>query len=226
MSRIFRTIDTPVLALPLYQLSIRNPGQAYGELSTFTFGLSPQSIRIEPTSLSSFSDTQGPPQQFGVNRVVDTYGLSPPMITIEGTTGWDRHSTDGFTAGGLQAMDMLKKFLEQYAQMNQLQRVSGNAKLYALEFYDYFTSQFWQVEPIGPQVFRQAMDRPLLSYYRFHWAAICPVRQPPGSEYDVLLGLLSTRAQEAIINATIGINFVLGNYDPVGIATIASAKFG
>jgi hypothetical protein len=224
MSRIFRNIDAPITQLPLYQLSIRSPGNAYSDLQTYTFPMSPSSIRMEPNSLSSYTDTQGTALHNGVTRVVDTYGLSPPSYTIEGTTGWDLHSTDGYTGNGLQSIQMLQTFLNQYVQLNQNQRQAGDPNLYALEFSDFFSSQFWQIEPIGPQIIRQSNDRPMLSYYRFRWAAICPVRQPPFSQFDVLLGLLSTPAQEAIINATIGINLVLGNYDPVGIATIAQAK--
>ena len=87
----FRTQPVGLGILPaLYQLSIRAPGQLFGELSTFTFPLTPSQLRADRSALSTFSDTQGPASSQGVTRVVDVYGLSPPVFTIEGTTGYDQ----------------------------------------------------------------------------------------------------------------------------------------
>lgn len=214
---IFRNLDTYNTGVALYQLSIRNPSQSYAELSTYTFPLTPTSVRSEPSSLSTIMDTQGPPVQNGVSRVVDTFGLSPPMFIIEGTTGWDRHSADAFALTGLQSMITLRNFLEQYVQLNQVQIQSGNPNLYALEFYDYFTSQFWQVEPVGRQSVIQSVRQPTLSYYRFQWAGVCPVRQPVENEVDQLAYLLALSVSQSVTNTLQTINDMTLAYTPAGV---------
>lgn len=201
----------------LYQLSVRDPSQAYADLMTYTFPLSPSSVRTEPNALSTFSDTSGSPLQNGVSRVMDSYGLSPPIISVEGTTGWDRHSTDGYVLTGLQSMLLLRNFLDTYAQLNQTQRQAGNPNLYQLEWYDYFTSAFWQIEPIGPQIVRQTNDRPQLSFYKFRFAAIAPVRLNAINVTDAILHLLNVPILQAIGSAALSMNAMLSVYGPAGI---------
>ena len=218
MAQTFRTHPAPLGNVPaLYQLSIRAPGQVFAELSTYTFPLTPSQLRTERSSLSSFSDTQGPPSSQGVTRVMDVYGLAPPVFAIEGTTGWDYHLSDGFLLTGLQSMQLLAKFLEQYATLNQIQRASGNPNLYTLEFYDYFSLNFWVVEPVGPQVFRQANDKPNLIYYRFRWAAIKPAGLPVLGYIDALANTLATPAQQAVVNAAMTVGAFVTAYGPAGI---------
>ena len=225
MSQMFRTLPVGLGVLPArYQLSIRAPGQVFAELSTFTFPITPTSLRIDRSSLSTFSDTQGPASSQGVTRVIDVYGLAPPVYTIEGTTGYDRHMADGFILSGLQSMALLAQFLAQYAQLNQVQRAAGNSQFYTLEFYDYFQSQFWQIEPIGPQIYRQANDRPNLIYYRFRWAAYKPAGVPVLGEIDALANLLATPAQQAAINAASTMGAILTSYGPSGaVGSVLSA---
>lgn len=116
----FHTLDVGNRSVALYQLSVRDPSQAFADLMTYTFPLSPAAVRSEPNALSTFSDTQGTSLQSGVSRVVDTYGLAPPIFTIEGTTGWDRHSTDGYVLDGLQSIILLRNFIDTYIQLNQI----------------------------------------------------------------------------------------------------------
>lgn len=215
---IFRTVPVPASLPAIYQLSIRAPDQHFAELATFTFPLSPSSLRAERNSLSSWSETQGPASTQGVTRVVDTYGLAPPVFTIEGTTGWDRHLSDGYILTGLQSMQLLAKFLARYAELNQAQRLAGNASLYALEFYDYFSLNFWQVEPVGPQILRQSNDRPLLTYYRFRWAAVRAIGLPVLGTADALLNTFATPAQQAAVNAARTLGAAAVAYGPTGLA--------
>jgi len=217
MAQIFRTKDVGAYAPALYQISIRAPNQAFAELVTYTFPLSPTSIRMERNALSSFAETQGPSSSLGVTRIIDHYGLSPPTYTIEGTTGWDRHATDGYVLTGLQSMQLLDKFLQRYAELNSIQTQSGIAQMYALEFYDYFTQNFWQVEPIGPQGFRQSADRTKLVFYRFRWACVQPVGIPLIGETDALLTTLGVPAATAAINAAQTIATMAAVYSPVGL---------
>lgn len=221
MAQQFRTTSVGQYQPALYQLSIRSPAQSWGELATFTFPLTPSALRVERSSLSSFAETQGPPTTQGVTRIVDTYGLSPPVFTIEGTTGWDRHSTDGYVLTGLQSVQLLAQFLQRYAELNQVQRQSGNPQLYALEFYDYFNLNFWQIEPVGPQGFRQTADRTKLVYYRFRWAGVQPVGVPVAGSIDALLTVIGTPAATAAIAAAQTVTATLLAYSPVGVSTQA-----
>jgi len=216
---MFRTITNPASQPALYQLSIRAPGQQFAELSTYTFPITPSSIRYTPSAMSSRHDTRGPPTSQGVTRVVDRYGLTPPDIVIEGTTGWDRHLSDGYILTGLQSIQLLQKFLQQYETLNQQQLAAGIPNLYTLEFYDYFQSQFWQVEPMGPQTVRQSSDRPLLTYYRFFWMCVAPVGLPILGEIDAIANTLLTPAAQAAINAARTLGAVLVAYGPTGIAS-------
>ena len=217
MGQMFRTLPVGLGIFPaLYQLSIRSPGQQFAEFSTYTFPITPSQLRTERSSLSSYVDTQGPASSQGVTRVMDTYGLAPPVFTIEGTTGYDRHMSDGYLLTGIQSMQLLAQFLAQYATLNQGQRLTGNPKYYSLEFYDYYGNNFWVVEPIGPQVLRQANDRPTLIYYRFRWAAVRPAGVPVLGELDALANLLATPAQQAAVNAARTVGGFLTAYGPSG----------
>lgn len=214
---MFRTLDATAHGIVLYQLSIRDPSQAYADLATYTFPISPSSIRYEPSALSTYADTQGSPLQNGVSRIVDTYGLSPPMITIEGTTGFDRHSADGYVLDGRQSMLLLKNFIEQYTALNEIQKQAGNYNLLALEFSDYFTSNFWQCQPVGPQIIRQSAERPALLFYRFRLAAMRPVRLTAVGVEDALLHLLNVPILQAVASAAQSANTMLAVYGPAGI---------
>ena len=219
MTQQFRTLSVPPSVPAVYQISIRAPGQAFAELSTYTFPLTPTSLRVENNAMSSYSETQGPASSQGVTRIVDTYGVAPPIFTIEGTTGWDRHMSDGYVLTGLQSIQLLSAFLARYAQLNQSQRASGNPNLYALEFYDYFGDNFWQVEPVGPQILRQAADRPLLIYYRFRWAGVRPVGIPVLGFVDALAQTLGANPAVAAVNAASTLGAMLEAYAPTGATT-------
>lgn len=217
---IYRTQSVAANITPLYQLSLRAPILSVIELSTYTFPLTPSMLRAERSSMSTYNDTQGSPLTQGVTRVVDTYGLAPPIFTIEGTTGWDLHSADGFGLTGLDSIKSLQTFLATYADLNQALRIAGVAELFTLEFYDYFTGSFWQIEPVGPQVFQQDSQRPLLSYYRFKWVGV----RPAGLINDILDSIgnvLSVGAQLSTSSLGSSISSTLSSYTPSGVTPTA-----
>ena len=222
MSQSFRTITAPINTLALYQLSIRSPGYQRAEIATYTFPLTPSAVRYDRSGASSYTDTQGTPSTEGITRTIDRFGLTPPVIDIEGTTGWDYHASDGGVLTGLQSMQLLQSFLEQYATLNDQQRQTGNTQYYSLEFYDYFLSQFWVVEPVGKQILRLSADRPLLSYYKFRWAAERAVSAPTPPAPDPLLALFQTPAQvvASALSTTLGV--FLAAYTPVGLPTVST----
>lgn len=218
MPQQFRTKDVGDYAPALYQVSIRAPGEAYAEVATYTFPITPTQLRVERNSMTTFSDTQGPAILQGVARIFDVYGYTPPIFTIEGTTGWDRHASDGYILTGLQSMQLLQQFIERYKTLNEIQRESGNPFLYALEFYDYFSNNFWQIEPVGRQGFRQGNDRTKLVFYRFVWAGVQPVGMPLLGEADALLTTFATPAATAAIAAVRTLNAMALAYSPVGFS--------
>lgn len=174
----FHPIKVPRTRVPLYMLSIRAPLPPFLPIETWIFPLSPGTVRKTAIGMSAIYDTAGPPEMNGVMRNVDSYGLAPFVYDIEGTTGWDRHMTDGYLYTGLQAIQRVQRLLANYARYNQVQRQSNIPYSYSLEFSDFFNGEFYQVEPVGPQEFSQSERAPLLQYYRFRLIGIRPTGSP------------------------------------------------
>jgi hypothetical protein len=213
----FSTLPVSIVGqgIAIYALSIRAPGTSGIPLpgQTFIFPMSPQNVRKEPVTLTTIYDVQGPPSTYGVTRQGDQWGQAPPTYLIRGTTGWKRHSTDGFLTSGKQAIGNIQALLSQYAQLNQEKMLQGATQFYTLEFYDYWMNDFWQVEPVGPQVFEQSADRPIITYYTFRLACIRSVSAPiPPLVVDLIGSLFSAGAQVASGALVSGMAKVIGNY--------------
>lgn len=193
----FSTIPVPNKRYALYTLSIRTPGQAKSLYASFTFPISPAAITKEYSALSAFYDTQGTPGQNGVARSVDSYGNTPPIFTIEGTTGWQYHATDGSALTGVQSAAKLQSFLNLYAQLNQAQQQANVPYLYTLEYYDYFANEYWQIEPFGRQGVSQNAQQPLLYRYQFRWAAVASLAAPIAQPVDLIQSAFQTAATQA-----------------------------
>lgn len=216
MPQMFRTLLAGGSPPVLYQLSIRSPGAAFAEFATYTFPLSPSQLRAQRPSMSTGVNVKGPAATQGVTKVMDRYGLGPPVFMIEGTTGWDRHASDGYILTGIQSLQLLSAFLSRYATLNEQQAAQGLPDLYTLEFYDFFLSQFWQVEPVGPQEVRQSADRPILAYYRFRWDAVKPAGLPLLGTADALLQILGSPSAVAAANAASTMGAIVAAYSPIG----------
>lgn len=184
----FRTIPLPNFNPATYGLAI--VGSFGGLIGGITFPLSPTALRKDHVAMSNVYDVAGTPAQGGVNRVMDSYGHSPVTFTIEGTTGWQYHSTDGYSQTGLQAIAAIEQFLFQYAQLNAAQAANSQPP-YTMEFYDSFRGDYWQVEPWGPQGIRQTNQRPLLVYYLYRFAGIMDLTNPVAAENDQVANVLS-----------------------------------
>jgi hypothetical protein len=196
MAQKFTTIPVPQPGLALYTLSLRQPVPAMFSFFTYTFPLSPQALRKEFTAMSAVYDVAGSPIQNGVQRVVDQYGLSPFTFVIEGTTGQKRHSTDGYLFTGRQSIDQIIEILDLYTALNQKQIMANNPKLWKLEFYDYYTQQFWEVVPVGPQGITMSNAQPTLLFYRFRFAGVKPVSAP------IISDLFADQVQQMFIAAS------------------------
>jgi hypothetical protein len=168
----FMTRSLPNSRTAYYTLAIIRPSPSTTPLMTYIFPLSPNSIIKEPTSLTNIYDVAGPANTQGVTRVVDSYGMTPPMFLLQGTTGWQYHSTDGYAYTGIDSILLLESMFTQFAQLNQQQANNGNPSLYTMEFYDHFKGDFWQVVPMGPQRITITSERPLLFEYSLRLAGL------------------------------------------------------
>lgn len=196
----FRSVKVGNDLLTVYMLSIRQPQPPYPAVQSFIFPLSPQRIRKVPVSMAAVYDTAGSPAQAGVSRDIDAFGMAPFVYDIEGTTGWDRHLTDGFAYTGMAAINRIIDMLYLYAELNQQQRLQNDPSSYILEFSDFFNGEFYQVEPVGPQEFRANERAPLLQYYRFRLVGVRPLDAPLGSSFvmDPIALLLAAQAPTAV----------------------------
>ena len=207
-SQSFAAIPVVNTSLALYTLTIRAPGHAKAAVASYTFPISPSSLVKRNTVMTGIYDVAGSPAQIGVRRNVDVYGASPPTYMLEGTTGWQRHSSDGFGLTGMQSIAALQAMLTQYEELNQQQMANGNPDLYTLEFYDYFAGEYWRIEPVGEQTIAQESSKPLYFRYSFHWAAIYAVADPiQPSVADPILAALVTApgAALAVLAASTGV---------------------
>jgi hypothetical protein len=214
LSQNFRTVKVPNVRLALYTLSIRSPGFSLLSFFTYTFAISPMSLRKAPVAMSAVYDSSGPASKGGVTRNIDSFGMAPPIFMLEGTTGWDRHNIDGYIFTGQQSVQQLQYLFELYAQLNQAQKNVNNPNLYTLELYDYFNQDYWQVEPIGEMEFRLTAQAPMLTFYSLRLAAIQPVSAPIISDIfaDPVQQIFAAGASSAASGLKDAISGILGAY--------------
>jgi hypothetical protein len=209
----FQTVSLPNTQLALYTLLIRGPSPSTAVKYGYTFPLSPQSVNQDFTAKTQIWDVAGSPQQQGVQRVVDFYGNTPKTFVLEGTTGWQYHSTDGLAYTGMQSISLLQNLLAQFAILNQQQVSNNNPNLYTMEFYDYFSSNFWQVIPSGRQVIRQDHMRPLLFFYSFRLVGVQELSAPTQPETnDPIANALSVVAPQAAVTLSGSLSASLTSY--------------
>lgn len=204
----FRNISVPNFRPALYALAIRAPAPPFAIIAAYTFPISPSSLRKEYVAMNTVFDVAGNPAQRGVQREVDQYGAAPLIWTISGTTGWQRHLTDGFTQTGISSAIALQNLLWQFAELNQVQAQNAIPNLYHLELYDFFTGEFWEVVPIGPQGIYQDARRPIIMNYSFRLAGIRDLSQPPtGGPIDPIAAAFSVSpgVAQATLSAQIGV---------------------
>lgn len=209
----FSTIPVPNLIPAVYGIGIQQGAIPY---IRYNFPITPSSVRKEFPSMTTTYEVQGTPTQNGVVRIADEYGQAPPQYIIEGTTGWQRHQSDGYLLTGLEAVQTLEAILTQYAQLNA-QAVQQNTQSYTLEFYDYFSNSFWQIVPVGPQGFYQDNSRPLLTFYRFRFMAIASLAGAASTsigEVDALAQVFATPVASAALNAVATTAGLFNLYEP------------
>lgn len=218
-AQTFTTKSLANTGLALYALQIRNSSPPNGIIASYIFPLSPTSVTKEFTGMSMAYDVQGSPatgDPYGVHRVIDSYGNSPASFLIEGTTGWQYHSMDGFALTGIQSIAQIQSVLNQYAQTNAALQQQGNPTPCLLEYYDYFGNEFWEVVPIGRQSIRISNRRPLVYEYSFRFTGVRSVSSPIPQPSDPILTAFSTPASQAQSALSTQVGAATTNYTPTG----------
>ena len=148
------------------------------DFSDFIFPLSPESLSYQRINLTSYYETHGDSKNFGVKRIIDQFGLTPPLITISGTTGFKFHNLDGFRWTGKQSILRLEAIIQNYAQLVQ-QAIETNATNFPqLFFYDTWKQQTWEVVPYNAQGFAMDNRRPLFTNYNIQLIAVQSIGTP------------------------------------------------
>lgn len=208
----YRTQPVSTFPPALYSLAIRSGSAPFLPYFVYTFPLSPSNLRKESAGMGNFYDVAGAPAGFGVARIPDVYGLSPPVYTISGTTGVKYHSTDRYLLTGLQSILVLQGAIAQYYALVASAVQSGAQQLPRLEFYDFFQSDFYWVVPLNSQVISQDAARPQLVNYQLRLVAIQSLLQPLIADLDDLLGPLTEGVGSAINGLGTSLSSALGNY--------------
>lgn len=200
-NQTFRTQAVPNMRSALYRLTIHLPRnvaaskvQGGATSLTYLFPLSPENLQRTHTGMGAFYDTPGPAKSYGVTRIVDQYGMSPVTFEIKGTTGWQKHSTDGYRYTGLQSIEAVAGLLNTYMELNAELAQEQRSDLCTLEFYDYFMEDFWEVVPLGPQRLWLDKQRPILTNYHFRLIGVRSLAAPvtPKSTADPIAAAFNT----------------------------------
>ena len=211
----FKNYQLPNVQTSLYSLQIRSPSSPYSLLFSYTFPISPESLRKEYTSLTNFYDVAGDASNAGVQRIIDVYGQTPPSFVLEGTTGWQLHSTDGYQFTGLGSIAQIESLLVQYANLNQQQLANGDPNPYQLWLFDFFRGEFWQIYPIGQQGLRQSSSRPLYVNYSFRFVAVRRLDTAEPALPDAIAIALQTTSAQGASALQAFLNNAITNYSSV-----------
>ncbi len=163
----------------LYKLEIitspnNGPFIAGASLPPFIFPLTPVNVTKQSISLTNYYDVAGPPGGafFGVQRIIDQYGLTPPIITISGTTGFQFHSLDQFQWSGKASFALLVQYIQTYISLlTQATQSNQQGFIPRLQFTDGFTGEVFLVVPLSQQVYSMDVSRPIIQTYNLQFLA-------------------------------------------------------
>lgn len=191
--QIFATVPFPNNQLTLYTLKLRDSGG--NDIDTYTFPLTPAGLQVQYASMHNFFDVRGPASQFGVQRIVDQYGVALPVVSLSGTTGFQFHTLDGYQWSGRNSIKKLLQIINNFTQQVQ-NDINNNTSLHSLIFEDTYNQISWSVIPYGQQTLN-SMDnsKPLYNNYALQLLAIQDLSTPPPSTPDpVANAFVQTRA--------------------------------
>jgi hypothetical protein len=173
-SQYFFTIATPNNQSALYRLSLYNSPTQYVAIGNpipdqdYIFPLSPENLNKQQVALTNYYDIRGSATQYGVQRIVDNFGITPILLSITGTTGFQFHSNDGYLYTGRVSMFRLINIIQKYYQLLQQALNNGTTdpnQLPVLIWSEGFTGEVLQVVPIGPQGILMNNNRPIIQNY-------------------------------------------------------------
>jgi len=180
----------------LYQLEITNSSAEI--ISTYTFPLTPNNVTKSVISLTNYYDVQGSNTGFGVQRIIDQYGLTPPIITISGSTGFQFHSTDGYQWSGRSSFALLVQFIQQYASLvTQASNSNPPTALPTMTFYDGYTGEAFNVVPLNQQAYSMDVAKPIIQTYNLQFLAqttITPQAVPLTSQDPLAIIFIEAQA--------------------------------
>jgi len=150
-------------------------------LQPFVFPISPQQMDRQYDVMNNMYHVQSS-QSTGVYRIIDRYGETPPTFILRGTTGWNYHNTTGYRKSGLDSLDDLNIMLSTYSERVANARYEQKQSTVALEFYDFFLDEAWEVMPVGQINYRQSERSPLWVFFELRLAAVQNLGQPTQQE--------------------------------------------
>ena len=179
----FNSVPFPNNQPVLYKLELFSGSSVGGSnynpvpLDTFIFPLTPSSVAKQVINLTNYFDVKGDPNNLGVQRIIDVYGLTPPIISISGTTGFQFHSLDQYQWSGRSSFARLVNMIQSY---NNLVALSTNSSqvttLPVLVFTDGYTGEVYGVVPLGTQNYAMDNNRPIYQVYDLRFLAASSVQ--------------------------------------------------
>lgn len=161
----------------LYQLKITSNvatslDSTNSGVTTYTFPLTPANITKSVMNLTNYYDVQGDSNNYGVQRIIDVYGLTPPIITISGTTGFQLHSLDAYQWSGKSSFALLVQMIQQYAKLVSLATTASQVvQMPTMTFIDGYTGEQFNVVPISKQAFEMDVSKPIIQMYNLQFLA-------------------------------------------------------
>lgn len=180
-----RIVNVPNTDSATYMLTIEAETQkSNGPHLQYIFPISPSQITSNQHSYNTYYDIPSSVNKGGVHRLIDEYGIAPPVFTIQGTTGWNKLPSSHYTIGGLQAFRDLEDFIKTY---NSLNIVANRTQIpgFKLAFLDFWYHDYWYVTPMGPIRRRQSERQPLLVNYELDFAAYEAINQNQSMDADL-----------------------------------------
>jgi hypothetical protein len=154
----------------------------------YIFPLSPSSVTKQSVNLTTYYDVDGGGRStFGVQRIIDHYGMTPPTISISGTTGFQFHSLDGFQWSGKSSFAKLVQMIASYAEkVNRVKSSSQNKPMPTMVFTDGFTGEVFLVIPMGPQNFSMEAAHPIYQNYNIQLLVAASLGEPEVAKLDAI----------------------------------------
>lgn len=183
--------------VPIFRISIIDGKDNSIIKKTYTFPISPSLYNKEFVSLSTAYNTAASGFLGGVKRIIDQYGITPPVWKFKGSTGFKYHALDNYQYTGNQSLKILVDIITQYAK-DQAVNTANNSPLDIMELNDYFDNDHWYVVPVGNQGIMRGANAPLWGYYDLVFFGMTPAGAGNTSQSYFLQDLVFAALSESI----------------------------